>query len=210
MAVKQYSRRISLKITFVVFISWLCLMIWCLSQWGMHDYTDTVKRLTALINIQKQILRPVSKGSLLSALPIDANINASFKPPYVTQIPYNPFTVALVNKFKQFITLVLLSSQLMLIKLMIVLAATPLFILAVIVGLVDGLSQRAIRTACLGRESSYVFHKLNHYLKRGLIGFLIIWLAVPLALQPSLAFVPIGLLLSLMVTMTTSRFKKYL
>ena len=32
-------------------------------------------------------------------------------------------------------------------------------LLAISAGLVDGLNQRAIRTASLGRESTYVFHK---------------------------------------------------
>ena len=93
---------------------------------------------------------------------------------------------------------------------MILFAAMPLFTLAMIAGLVDGLNQRAIRTACLGRESSYIFHRLNHYFKKGLVIVLMVWLAVPISITPAYVFIPISLMLALMVAMTASRFKKYL
>ena len=98
----------------------------------------------------------------------------------------------------------------MLIKLTILLAALPLFALTMTAGLVDGLNQRFIRTASLGRESSYVFHRLNHFFKRGLIVLLAVWLAMPVSITPALVFVPVSLLLSVMVSITASRFKKYL
>ena len=103
-----------------------------------------------------------------------------------------------------------LTTHVMLVKLTILLAAIPLFALTMIAGLVDGLNQRFIRTASLGRESSYLFHRLNHYFKRGLLVLLIVWLAMPVSITPALMFVPVSILLSLMVSITASRFKKYL
>lgn len=96
------------------------------------------------------------------------------------------------------------------IKLIILMAAIPLFGLAIIAGLVDGLNQRAIRTASLGRESTYVFHKSIPLVKKTMLVVLGLWLAVPVALHPSIIFVSLAVLLSLVVSMTASRFKKYL
>ncbi len=96
------------------------------------------------------------------------------------------------------------------IKLIILMAAVPLFGLAIIAGLVDGLNQRAIRTASLGRESTYVFHKSIPLFKKTLVLVLGLWLASPLPLHPSLIFASLAVLLSLVVSMTASRFKKYL
>ena len=98
----------------------------------------------------------------------------------------------------------------MIIKLTILMAAIPLFMLAMTAGLVDGLNQRAIRTASLGRESSYVFHQLNRLFKRVLIVLLGLWLAIPVIITPALMLVPVSVLLSVMVSVTASRFKKYL
>ena len=103
-----------------------------------------------------------------------------------------------------------LSTQILFIKLAILISAIPLFLLATTTGLVDGLNQRAIRTASLGRESSYVFHQLNRYFKRALLLVLSLWLILPLSITPAFVFVPVSLLLSIMVSVTASRFKKYL
>jgi len=92
---------------------------------------------------------------------------------------------------------------------MILLASIPLFALTITAGLIDGLNQRAIRTACLGRESTYVFHQLNRYFKRGLMLLLAFWLALPLSIAPALIFIPVSILLSVVVSITASRFKKY-
>lgn len=111
---------------------------------------------------------------------------------------------------KQVWLLIGLTTHVMFIKLTILLAALPLFALTMMAGLVDGLNQRFIRTASLGRESSYMFHRLNHYFKRGLLVLLIVWLAIPISITPALMFVPVSILLSLMVSITACRFKKYL
>ncbi|HCO4740465.1 TPA: DUF4400 domain-containing protein, partial [Legionella pneumophila] len=54
------------------------------------------------------------------------------------------------------------------------------------------------------------FHQLNRYFKRGLFLLLSLWLSLPVSINPALVFVPVSLLLSLMVSVTASRFKKYL
>lgn len=118
-----------------------------------------------LVNTQRNAITPVHQGSLLAALPLDIKSSVALTIPYLNKLAINEFATDLLEKLQQFFQLVLLSSQCLLIKLIILFAAMPLFALTMIAGLVDGLNQRAIRTACLGRESSYVFHRLNHYLK---------------------------------------------
>ncbi len=210
MAVKQYSRQMTLQLSLVLLLGWLCLMIWSVSQWLLHDYHFAFNGLSQLVDIQRQAITPIYQGSLLSALPLDANLDFTIAHPYLAKLAINPFTADLIGKAQQLSQLMALTSQCMLIKLMILFAAMPLFALAMVAGLVDGLNQRAIRTACLGRESSYVFHRLNYYFKRGLMILLMVWLAIPISMTPAYVFIPVSLLLALMVAMTASRFKKYL
>lgn len=210
MAVKQYSRRMTMHLALVVFLGWLCLLIWAVGQWALHGYTIAFNNVSSLVDNQRQAITPVYQGSLLSTLPMETHFQLSLDHPYLTKLSFNEISADLVTKAQQFIKLMLLASQCMLIKLMILLAAMPLFAVAMIAGLVDGLNQRAIRTACLGRESSYVFHRLNHYFRKGLVVVLMIWLAMPISITPAYVFIPISLLLALMVAMTASRFKKYL
>lgn len=210
MAVKQYSRLLILQLCLVLLSGWIFLVIWSISQWIIRDYQYAYSQLNLLVDSQRQAIMPVYQGSLLSTLPIGFKPQLSLTNPYIAKLAINPFTVDLLQKCEQFLQLILLTSQYMLIKLIILLAAMPLFALAILAGLVDGLNQRAIRTACLGRESSYVFHQLNRYFKRSLVILLIVWLSMPVSITPALVFIPISLLLGLMVAMTASRFKKYL
>lgn len=210
MAVKQYSKRMTIQLALVVFLGWVFLLLWAVGQWVFHGYAHAFDNVSTLVDNQRQAITPVYQGSLLSTLPMDTRFQLSLDHPYLAKLSFNELTADLVTKTQQFIKLMLLASQCMLIKLMILLAAMPLFALAMIAGLIDGLNQRAIRTACLGRESSYVFHRLNHYFKKGLVIVLLVWLAMPISITPAYVFIPIGLLLALMVAMTASRFKKYL
>ncbi|HAT9314932.1 TPA: TIGR03747 family integrating conjugative element membrane protein [Legionella pneumophila subsp. pneumophila] len=210
MAVKQYSRHITLQLTLVIFLGWLALIIWSVGQWLLHGYPYAFEKVSTLVNTQRQAITPVYQGSLLAAFPLDEKPTWAFAIPYLNQLAINDLAADLIEKAQQWLQLVLLSSQCLLIKLIILFAAMPLFALAMVAGLVDGLNQRAIRTACLGRESSYVFHRMNHFLKKGIVLLLMLWLALPISITPAYVFVPVSLLIGFMVAMTASRFKKYL
>ncbi|CZI29254.1 TPA: TIGR03747 family integrating conjugative element membrane protein [Legionella pneumophila] len=210
MAVKQYSRQLTLQLFLVLFLGWLALILWAISQWLLYGYPAALDAVTALVNTQREAITPVYQGSLLAALPLEAKPSWLLIIPYLNKLTLNEFAADLLVKIQQFIQLVVLASQCLLIKLIILFAALPLFALTMTAGLVDGLNQRTIRTACLGRESSYVFHRLNHYLKKLLVILLMLWLAVPASITPAYVFVPISLAMGLMVAMTASRFKKYL
>ncbi|MGM9370853.1 TIGR03747 family integrating conjugative element membrane protein [Legionella pneumophila] len=210
MAVKQYSRQLTMQLTIVLFLGWLAIIIWSLSQWLLHGYPFAFEKVNILVNTQREAITPVYQGSLLAVLPLNAKPDWALAIPYLNKLAINDLAKDLIEKSQQFLQLILLSSQCLLIKLIILFAALPLFALTMIAGLVDGLNQRAIRTACLGRESSYVFHRLNHYLKKGLVILLMLWLALPVSITPAYVFVPVSLLMGLMVAMTASRFKKYL
>lgn len=106
--------------------------------------------------------------------------------------------------------LFLLILKVFLIKTFLVIAALPLFILLGVVGLIDGLSQREIRRAELGRESSYLFHFLNKNITKIIILGLFVWLCFPIALNPQWFFIPLALLFAGMLSFSTSKFKKYL
>lgn len=100
--------------------------------------------------------------------------------------------------------------QLFMVRLAILILATPVFALFGVVGLVDGLVQRDLRRWGGGRESSYLYH----YAKRSVGGFLIaawvIYLALPMSVNPALVVIPFALLLAGSIRVTASQFKKYL
>ena len=201
MAVKQYSTKMMMNFALVVFSGWLCLLIWALGQWVFLGYTITSENVSSLLDKQRQAITPVYEGSLLSTLPMDKRFKLTLDHSYLAKLSLNNISVDLIRKTEQFSKLMLLTSQCMLSKLMILLAAVPLFFLAMLAGLVDGLNQRAIRTANLGRESSYLFHRLNHYFRKCLLLALMLWLSIPVSITPADVFIPISLMMALMVAL---------
>lgn len=88
--------------------------------------------------------------------------------------------------------------------------ATPLFLLAMLTGLVDGLMRRDLRKFGAGRESSFIYHRA----KRAIVPLLsvpwIVYLSLPFSLNPLWVLIPCAGLLGIMVAITASTFKKYL
>lgn len=98
----------------------------------------------------------------------------------------------------------------MLLNLVVLLLAVPLFLLGSLVGLSDGLMHRAIRRAGLGRESAYVFHKLVHFFPKALGAGVLVFLLMPTPAHGLYILWGLALGVGLWFSHTVSRFKKYL
>jgi integrating conjugative element membrane protein (TIGR03747 family) len=100
--------------------------------------------------------------------------------------------------------------QLFAVRLTVLALATPVFLLFGLVGLVDGLVQRDLRRWGGGRESSYLYHYARGSVWVFLIGAWVIYLAMPVSINPAFVVVPFAILFAFSITITGSTFKKYL
>ncbi|MGX9761250.1 MULTISPECIES: TIGR03747 family integrating conjugative element membrane protein [Pseudomonas] len=96
------------------------------------------------------------------------------------------------------------------VRLTILVLATPLFLLAALTGFVDGLMRRDLRKFGAGRESSFVYHRAKRAVMPLLIVPWIIYLSLPFSLNPMVVFIPCAVTLGLTTAITSSTFKKYL
>jgi integrating conjugative element membrane protein (TIGR03747 family) len=87
---------------------------------------------------------------------------------------------------------------------------TPLFLLAIFTGFVDGLMHRDLRKFGAGRESSFVYHRVKRLVMPLLVGPWIIYLSLPFSLNPMALFLPCAVLLGVTMAITAATFKKYL
>lgn len=96
------------------------------------------------------------------------------------------------------------------VRLTILALATPLFVLAMFTGFVDGLMLRDLRKFGAGRESSFVYHRA----KRAVVPLLfvpwIIYLSLPVSLNPIAIFFPCAVMLGVAMAITAATFKKHL
>ncbi|MBC3478061.1 TIGR03747 family integrating conjugative element membrane protein [Pseudomonas taiwanensis] len=96
------------------------------------------------------------------------------------------------------------------VRLAVLTLATPLFLLAVLTGLVDGLMRRDLRKFGADRESSFIYHRAKRTLLPLIISPWVIYLSLPWSLNPNWVLLPCASLLGFMVAITSTTFKKYL
>jgi len=96
------------------------------------------------------------------------------------------------------------------VRLVILVLATPLFLLATLTGFVDGLMRRDLRKFGAGRESSFVYHRAKRAVMPLLVVPWIIYLSLPITLNPMAVFIPCAVLLGAVMTITATTFKKYI
>ncbi|QCI14159.1 TIGR03747 family integrating conjugative element membrane protein [Pseudomonas putida] len=96
------------------------------------------------------------------------------------------------------------------VRLVVLLMTVPLFAMAALTGLVDGLVRRDLRKFGAGRESSYLYHKARATMMPLAIFPWTLYLALPISISPMLVLLPCAALLGVSVSITAASFKKYL
>ncbi|MBB71444.1 MAG: hypothetical protein CMF50_03500 [Legionellales bacterium] len=85
----------------------------------------------------------------------------------------------------------------------------PLLIIALLVGVIDGLVQRDIRRFGAGRESTLLFHRTKAIFMPSVYILSLLFLISPIAVSPALFILLIASVMGLLVSIMMSRFKKY-
>ncbi|MBZ1846985.1 TIGR03747 family integrating conjugative element membrane protein [Klebsiella pneumoniae] len=97
-----------------------------------------------------------------------------------------------------------------LLRLAILLQALPLFALAIIIGLIDGLVRRDLRRFGAGHESGFVYHHARRMIESSLAATGLVWLVLPFVLVPEYILVPGVIIIGLVISTTIGTFKKHL
>lgn len=93
----------------------------------------------------------------------------------------------------------------------VILALTsPLFVLAALVGFVDGLVRRDLRRFGAGRESAFIYHHAKRAVGPIFVVGWICYLSVPFSIHPNTFLLPCAAMFGLLVSIATGSFKKYL
>lgn len=108
------------------------------------------------------------------------------------------------------IRLAMFRAQIFGVRQAILMGAAPLFLLIWALGLVDGLTQRTIRRACAGRESSSMYHRAKFFQIAGLAMGVMAYLMWPVNIRPEWIVIPLALLTGLLSRVQWTYLKKYL
>lgn len=181
-------------------LSWIISLAWAGYGWIQHGFTPALNAIQILATNQIELVSSfVHVTKILS---------------FINQMPFSTISANDLNPFlilvMQVWTILCAITHVITIKLCIIALSIPLFTLAILAGLIDGLSQRSIRTASLGRESTYIFHKSIPLIRRIFVMLVLLWLSLPVSLSPSPLFLSLAVLMGLLASLSASRFKKYL
>ncbi|CAK7008679.1 TIGR03747 family integrating conjugative element membrane protein [Saezia sanguinis] len=96
------------------------------------------------------------------------------------------------------------------VRTLVIMFSLPLMLLAIIVGLIDGLVKRDIRRMTAGYESGFIYHRARTFLIPFLVLPWMAYLAMPWSISPILVLLPGAMLLGTAVNITAASFKRYL
>ncbi|GHU04878.1 hypothetical protein FACS1894158_06150 [Betaproteobacteria bacterium] len=97
-----------------------------------------------------------------------------------------------------------------LVRLLVLTLSLPLFLLAALTGLVDGLVRRDVRRFGAGRESGFVYHRARASLAPLSVLPWVTYLALPVSVPPLFILLPGAVVLGGVVCLSAATFKKYL
>jgi len=111
---------------------------------------------------------------------------------------------------KDAIEVAMIGTQLLGVRLVTPAMMMPLLMLVYLVAAADGLTQRAIRRACGGRESASLYHRAKHLQVMLLVMSGVLVLIQPVSIDPRLVGVPVALLTGLLARLQWACYKKHL
>jgi integrating conjugative element membrane protein (TIGR03747 family) len=95
-------------------------------------------------------------------------------------------------------------------RVLILTLSMPLFLIATITGLVDGLVRRDLRRFGAGRESGFIYHRAKMLILPLIVLPWIIYPALPMTVSPIVILLPSAAALGFVVSISAGSFKKYL
>ena len=100
-------------------------------------------------------------------------------------------------------------TQTFVIRLALILFSLPIFLIAALVGGVDGLVERDLRRWGGGRESSNVFNLARRSVVPSFVAACVVYISLPFSINPVIVILPFAFLLGLAVRIGFERLKKY-
>ncbi|WP_204353774.1 TIGR03747 family integrating conjugative element membrane protein [Salinisphaera orenii] len=97
-----------------------------------------------------------------------------------------------------------------LVRVIILILTSPLFVMAAAVAVVDGLVRRDLRRFGAGRESAFVYHYAKRLTGPVFITGWLVYLSIPFSIPPNAFLLPCAALFGVLISITVGAFKKYL
>lgn len=119
-------------------------------------------------------------------------------------------SVGWVGRMREYVSAMTNIVQLFVIRLIVLIFATPVFLVFGLVGVGEGLMRRDLRRWGGGRESSFLYHHSKRFVVPSVLSAWMLYLAMPVSTHPNCVVLPFAAAFGLSVGTATGTFKKYL
>lgn len=127
-----------------------------------------------------------------------------------TRMGFNTTLAQVVVFLERYVLAAFYTTATFMLRVMVLVMALPLFVLAALTGLIDGLVRRDLRRFGAGRESGFIYHRARATLLPLAVLPWVVYLAIPVSLNPLWILLPAAAMLGIAVDVTVGSFKKYL
>lgn len=191
------------KLTLLSLASWFMLMVWFLGE-SFYKSQNTALQQAQIIAFNNAEFIKNSASSWAHQL---TQWLFLFHQGLLSVI--NHLVIFKVQFIQTFLYLTLAVTEISVTRLFILVLALPLLSLILFVFVTDGLVKRDIRKFQGARESSFLFHRVKQSLGFCFFSPFFIYLSLPFTINPILFLTLQGLLLGMVVHLSTTYFKKY-
>lgn len=126
------------------------------------------------------------------------------------KLTFRHYLNSVANHMQSYLLAAAYTTLTFIVRIFVLILSIPLIIMAVFVGLIDGLVKRDVRRFVAGHESGFVYHRAKAFLIPTLTLPWIIYLTLPISVSPLWIMMPCALLAGIVMNITVASFKKYL
>jgi len=208
-----------LSLLISIIIEWMG-MIWFWPEQGADHAKSVLNSDQAYLNTQlyenslnaKQVVAEKAKNAVawIEKQTEFRGRSSGFSPkPNSTMSAISEWGSQYYRKAKPYLEAASTVAQTFVIRLALIVFSLPVFLLAGLIGAVDGLVERDLRRWGGGRESSNVFNLAKRSVVPAFVGACVIYISLPFSIDPVIVLLPFALALGLAVRISFERLKKY-
>ncbi|MFZ7187111.1 TIGR03747 family integrating conjugative element membrane protein [Avibacterium avium] len=199
-----------LSITF----EWLGIAFIWPEQGHLHSQAMMIQELGWISESVTRSLFGYSPSELANTITLSLHnwlfVKTGFQSWLQSPVKHNDWEYLIYHYTRAYLESIIYVSITFVVRLIVIVFTSPLFLLAAFAGFTEGLMMRDLRKFGSGRESSFLYHHARRYIKPVMIGSWILYLSIPVSVYPNIILIPAAFLFGLSICITAASFKKYL
>ncbi|WP_249960590.1 TIGR03747 family integrating conjugative element membrane protein [Histophilus somni] len=203
-----------LSLLLSILLEWLGIAFIWSEQGHLHSQAMMIQELGWISESTTRSLFGYSPSELANTITLTLHdwlfVKTGFQPWLHSPNKHSDLEYLIYHYTRAYLESIIYVSITFVVRLIVIIFTSPLFLLAAFAGFTEGLMIRDLRKFGSGRESSFLYHHAKRYIKHVMIGSWVLYLSIPISVYPNIILIPAAFLFGLSICITVASFKKYL